>query len=69
MKMFDIALFDDGLTLKTSKLAFIYFCIQTLHFVVVDVHVERSVAGYKDVPGPTYTTSHILHLTAKILSH
>ena len=29
--MLNFALFDNGLTLKTFKLAFIGFCIQTLH--------------------------------------
>ena len=31
LKKFYIALFDDGLVLKTLKLAFIGFLIQTLH--------------------------------------
>ena len=31
LKRFYFALFDDGLTLKTLKLVFIGFCIQTLH--------------------------------------
>ena len=30
-RIFVVALFDDGLTLKTLKLAFIGFCIQTLY--------------------------------------
>ena len=33
LKTFYFALFDDGLTLKTLKLAFIGFWIQTLHMV------------------------------------
>ena len=32
LKRFYFALFDDGLTLKTLKLAFIGFLIQTLHY-------------------------------------
>ena len=31
LKRFYFALFDDGLTLKTLKLTYICFCIQTLH--------------------------------------
>ena len=31
LKRFYFVLFDDGLTLKTLKLAFIVFLIQTLH--------------------------------------
>ena len=31
LKRFYFALFDDGLTLKTLKLVYIGFCIQTLH--------------------------------------
>ena len=31
LKSYIFALFDDGLTLKTLKLAYIGFCIQTLH--------------------------------------
>ena len=34
LKRFYIALFDDGLTLKTLKLAYIGFCIQTLHLFI-----------------------------------
>ena len=34
LKRFYFALFDDGLTLKTLKLAFIGFLIQTLHMYV-----------------------------------
>ena len=35
LKRFYFALFDDGLTLKTLKLAFIGFLIQTLHILVI----------------------------------
>ena len=34
------ALFDDGLTLKTLKLAYIGFCIQTLHVFHWDSSVQ-----------------------------
>ena len=34
LKGFYFALFDDGLTLKTLKLAYIGFCIQTLHMAL-----------------------------------
>ena len=33
------ALFDDGLSLKTLKLAYISFCIQTLHMIVIMITV------------------------------
>ena len=38
LNMFYFALFDDGLTFKTLKVAFIGFCIQNLH----NVHLERA---------------------------
>ena len=34
LKMLYFSLFEDGLTLKTVKLAFIGFCIQTLHMLI-----------------------------------
>ena len=38
LKMFYFALFDDGLTLKNLKLAFIGFLIQTLHMINIIGH-------------------------------
>ena len=48
LKKFHFALFEDGLTLKTLKLAFIGFCIQTLYLLLYDfgdslwVHIAQA---------------------------
>ena len=44
LKRFYFVLFDDGLTLKTLKLAFIGFLSQTLHIDISLAHTQRSAA-------------------------
>ena len=45
LKRFYFALFDDGFTLKTLKLAFIGFWIQTLHvYIYIMNHFLESIS-------------------------
>ena len=43
LKRFYFALFDDGLTLKTLKMAFIGLLIQTLHLLKLQVPVMKQI--------------------------
>ena len=60
LKRFYFALFDDGLylffTLKTLKLAFIGFLIQTLH---IQQYVPTIMTGMKTENGLNYFSSYI----------
>ena len=43
LKRFYFALFDDGLTLKTLNLAYIGFCIQTLHLMMILFYFQENM--------------------------
>ena len=43
LKRFYFALFDDGLTFKTLKLAYIGFCIQTLHLMMILFYFQEDM--------------------------
>ena len=49
LKRFYLALFDDGLTLKTLALAYIGFCIQTLYTRIQSNHIIGILCKIEDV--------------------
>ena len=73
LKRFYFALFDDGLTLKTLKLAYISFCLQTLHpflrLIVPLFLLEFLTLKHKDSFGKSENLSKIFFAEILVFDH